>query len=90
MAAQENPMSTKRIKVERAFYISRVAQKVGDVIEVGAAFAKELVDAQKASFVVAEAPKPEPEKSPEPKAKSAAPTESKAASPQKGEKHVPG
>lgn len=78
-------MSTKRIKVERSFYISRVAQKVGDEITVGAAFAKELVDARKASFVV-DAPKPEPEKSTEPKAKSAATTESKAASPQKGEK----
>lgn len=82
-------MSTKRIKVERSFYISRVAQKVGDVIEVGAAFAKELVYANKASFV-AEAQKPEPEKPAEPKAKSAVTTESKAASPQKGEKHVPG
>lgn len=72
-------MSKRSIKVERGFYIERKPQKVGDVIEVGAAFAKELVDARKASFY-------EPPVVPEPKAKAAASTELKAALPQKGEK----
>jgi hypothetical protein len=67
-----SPMATKHIRVERAFFLGGVVQKAGDVIEVPAPFAAELITGKKASLTTPPAPvvvaepgvdvKPEPKK----------------------------
>lgn len=58
---QGGEMKTVRIKVLRPFYTSRKLRNVGDVIEVSAPFANELVSNNKAEVTdatVGEAPLP--------------------------------
>jgi hypothetical protein len=68
-------MKTETIRVLRPFILDGSPTKVGDVIDVPAVFAIELRTAKKAEKVVPPAPKPIEPKS-----------DSKAATPQKGEK----
>jgi len=60
-SCQETEMATRQIKVVRSFYVSGKPTKVGDVLDVSASFAQELISARKAEPVEpkAEAPKAE-------------------------------
>jgi hypothetical protein len=49
------PQQTRKVRVERAFYVSGTPTKVGDVVELPRVLALEMVAAKKATFV-SEAP----------------------------------
>jgi hypothetical protein len=55
-----SPMATKHVLVVRPFYHLGVVRQSGDVLEVAAPFAAELVGYRKASYTTPPAPPPAP------------------------------